>query len=214
MQVKPFLKRTPNKTQLGWIKWFLFVICLVPLARLVWLGINDALTANPVEFIERSTGFWTLFILLVTLGLSPIRLLYGLAWQLQYRRMLGLMMFFYASVHITIYLWLDYSFDWMDIIKDVSKHPYVLVGAGAYLLTLPLAITSNQYMMRRLREHWKQLHLSVYLIAILGVIHFWWLVKKDIREPLLYAIILTFLLAVRVLYKVKQVKSRLDNAKK
>lgn len=213
MNIKQILRRVPNKRQISWIKRILFTLCLIPLARLIWLGIQDDLSANPIEFIERSTGFWALFILLLTLSLSPIRMLWGTAWQLQFRRMLGLMMFFYASLHIFIYLWLDYGFNWPDIYRDIIKHPYVLVGAAAYLLTVPLAITSNQYMMQKLREHWKQLHLSVYLISILGVVHFWWLVKKDIREPLLYALILAFLLGLRLFYKMRQLKSKLDKAR-
>jgi sulfoxide reductase heme-binding subunit YedZ len=146
--------------------------------------------------------------LLVTLSLSPIRLLTGRTWQLQYRRMLGLFMFFYACLHITTYLWLDYSFIWVDIVKDIIKHPYVLVGASAFLLTLPLAITSNNFMIRLLRERWKLLHNLVYLIAILGVVHFLWLVKKDIREPLLYAAILALLLGIRIYYKILSNKAK------
>lgn len=214
MQIKQLLRRTPNKKQIGRIKFVLFVLCLVPFMRLIWLGINDGLSANPIEFVERSTGFWALFILLLTLSLSPIRLLFGYVWPLQFRRMLGLMMFFYASLHITIYLWLDYGFDWNDIVKDIIKHPYVLVGALAYLLTVPLALTSNQYMMQKLRERWKQLHLTVYLIAILGVVHFWWLVKKDIREPLFYAVVLGLLLGVRLFYKLRQIKSKSEKIRK
>ena len=207
-------RRVPSKKQMSWIKSAIFLLCLVPLVRLVWLGVNDGLGANPVEFVERSTGFWALVILLATLSLTPVRLLWGISWQLQFRRMVGLMMFFYASLHITAYLWLDYGFDWADIVKDIIKHPYVLVGAAAYLLTVPLAVTSNQYMMQVLRQHWKQLHLSVYLIATLGVVHFWWLVKKDIREPLFYALVLAVLLGIRLFYKLRQVKLKIDKARK
>ena len=214
MVVIQFLRRVPSKTQMRWIKSMLFLLCLAPIVRLVWLGINDGLGANPIELIERSTGFWTLVILLATLSLTPVRLLWGISWQLQCRRMVGLMMFFYASLHITAYLWLDYGFDWADIIKDILKHPYVLVGAAAYLLTVPLAVTSNQYMMQVLRKHWKQLHMSIYLIATLGVVHFFWLVKKDIREPLFYALVLAVLLGIRLFYKLRQVKLKVDKARK
>lgn len=203
-----FLKRAPNKTQMQWIKAFVFALCLVPLVRLFWLGFHDNLSANPIEFIERSTGFWALFILLVTLSLTPVRLITGRVWQIQLRRMLGLFMFFYACLHITTYIWLDFAFDWAEITKDIAKHPRILVGFAAFVLTIPLAVTSNNAMVKRLRERWKQLHRLVYLIAILGVIHFWWLVKIDIREPLLYAIILIVLLGIRIYYKksVKQTK--------
>ena len=214
MYLKQMFRRIPNKKQIGWIKIVLFVICLAPIARLIWLGVNDELGANPVEFIERSTGFWALLILLLTLCLTPVRLVWGVTWQLQFRRMLGLMMFFYASLHIAVYLWLDYGFDWPDIVKDIIKHPYVLVGASAYLLTVPLALTSNQYMMKKLREHWKQLHYSIYLIAMLAVVHFLWLVKKDIREPLLYALILALLLGVRLFSKLHQIKTKSNKQRK
>jgi sulfoxide reductase heme-binding subunit YedZ len=193
--------KIPDKKQISWIKAFVFLLCLIPLCRLVWLGFQDDLSANPIEFIERSTGFWALFILLATLTLTPIRLITGRVWQIKLRRMLGLFMFFYACLHITAYVWLDFSFVWADITKDIVKHPRILVGFAAFVLTIPLAITSSNAMVRRLREHWKQLHQLVYLIAILGVVHFWWLVKKDIREPLLYAIILVGLLGIRIYYK-------------
>lgn len=192
----------PSKKQLSWIKIFVFSLCLIPVSRLFYLGLQDNLSANPIEFIERSTGFWTLLILLVTLSLTPIRLLAGIAWQIQLRRMLGLLMFFYASLHISIYLWLDYSFVWADISKDIIKHPRILVGFASFVLTIPLAITSNNAMMKLLRQRWKRLHQLVYFIAILGVIHFWWLVKKDIREPLLFALILAALLGIRIYYKI------------
>lgn len=204
-----FLKKIPSKSELSKIKTLVFLICLIPLARLIWLGFYDNLTANPIEFIERSTGFWALFILLATLALTPIRLITGHAWQIQLRRMLGLFMFFYACLHVTTYVWLDFAFDWVDITKDIAKHPRILVGFAAFMLTIPLAITSTNGMMKRLRGRWKTLHQSVYLIVILAVIHFWWLVKKDIREPMLYACILMILFGVRIYcYHVKNQKLR------
>lgn len=192
-----------NKKQAGHIKSLVFIMCLTPLVRLIWLGYSDQLGANPVEFTERSTGFWSLFILILTLSLTPIRIITGRTWQLQLRRMLGLYVFFYASLHICAYLWLDYSFGWREIMRDIIEHPYVLVGFTAYLLLLPLAITSNNAMIRLMREGWKKLHQLVYLVALLGIVHFWWLVKKDIREPMFYAAILIFLLAIRLIYKFK-----------
>lgn len=201
------LKKAPSPAHVKRIKALIFLICLVPLARLFWLGFQDDLSANPVEFVERSTGYWTLFILMATLALTPLRLLSGVAWPIQLRRMLGLFMFFYACLHILTYIWLDYSFLWTDISKDIIKHPYVLVGFSAFLLTIPLALTSNNAMIRRLKERWKRLHRLVYVIAILGVVHFWWLVKKDIREPLLFAVILFFLLGIRLYFKMLQKKT-------
>jgi sulfoxide reductase heme-binding subunit YedZ len=204
-----FIKRTPSKNQMSWIKTLAFLLASFPLIRLIWLGVHDNLSANPIEFIERSTGFWALLILLITLSLTPIRLITNRVWQLQLRRMLGLFMFFYACLHIAIYLWLDFSFVWADISKDIIKHPRILLGFFAFILTIPLAITSNKAMVRRLGERWKQLHQLVYLIAILGVVHFWWLVKKDIREPLLYASILVLLLAIRIYYKKDSIITKL-----
>jgi len=183
------------------VKSVIWLLALMPLARLVWLGYNDDLTANPVEFVERSTGTWTLVILLTTLAMTPIRLITGIVWQIQLRRLLGLFMFFYACLHITTYLWLDYSFLWADIAKDIIKHPYVIVGFLAFVLTIPLALTSNNSAMRRLKSSWKKLHQLVYVIAILGVLHFWWLVKKDVTEPFYYALVLAFLLGARLYYK-------------
>ena len=198
-----FLPKILSKAQIQKVKVFVFILCLVPLIRLVWLGFNDDLTANPIEFIERSTGFWALFILLATLTLTPIRLLSNIAWPIQLRRMLGLFMFFYACLHILCYVWLDFSFNWMDITKDIAKHPRILVGFAAFVLVVPLAVTSSNAMVKRLRERWKQLHQLVYLVAILAIVHFWWLVKIDIREPMFYAFILIVLLGIRVYFKLK-----------
>lgn len=180
------------------------MLALVPLIRLLWLAFTDALGANPVEFIERSTGTWALVILLITLSLTPLKLITGVAWPLQLRRMAGLFMFFYVMLHFTAYIWLDYWFVWEDIAKDIIKHPYVLVGFTAFVLSVPLALTSNQYMMRSLKHKWKSLHRLVYLIAILGVLHFWWLVKKDIREPLIYGLFLLTLFGIRLAYKYRK----------
>lgn len=177
------------------------MLALMPLARLIVLGLQNNLTANPVEFVERSTGTWTLAILLITLSMTPIRLLTGVVWQIQFRRMMGLFMFFYACLHFTTYIWLDHWFAWADIVKDIAKHPYVLVGFSAFCLTVPLAMTSSRKMMHKLGPSWKTLHRTVYLIATLGVVHFWWLVKKDIREPLLYALALSVLFGVRIYMK-------------
>ena len=185
------------------IKALIWVLALLPLARLFWLGFNENLTANPIEFVERSTGTWTLIFLLITLSMTPIRLLTGVVWQVQLRRMLGLWMFFYACLHITTYVWLDYSFFWDEIIKDIIEHPYIIVGFSAFVLTIPLAITSNNAMVRRLKSNWKKLHQLIYIIAILAILHFWWLVKKDVTEPFYYAFALACLLSIRIYFKYK-----------
>ncbi len=192
--------KTPSQTQIKRIKKLIFLICLIPLMRLFWLGFQDDLGANPVEFIEHSTGYWALFILLVTLSLTPIRLLSKTAWVMQLRRMLGLFMFFYACLHLVIYVVLDYSLLWDEIYLDIVEHPYIIVGLLAFILTIPLALTSTNKMIKRLGKQWKTLHKTVYLIAVLGVVHFWWLVKKDIREPLLFATVLALLFLVRWFY--------------
>ena len=192
-----------NKQQIVYIKVLVWLLALTPLARLIWLGYQEDLSANPVEFVERSTGLWALIILMVTLSMTPIRLLTNQVWQVQLRRVLGLFMFFYACLHITTYVWLDFAFIWEDMVKDIAKHPRILVGFAAFMLAIPLAVTSNNAAMHRLKSKWKSLHQAVYLIAILGVVHFWLLVKKDITEPLIYALILLFLLGIRVYFKFK-----------
>jgi sulfoxide reductase heme-binding subunit YedZ len=188
---------------MAWIKAALFIAALLPLGQLVVLGVQDNLTANPVEFVTHETGTWALIMLMITLSMTPIRLLTGMVWQIQLRRMTGLFMFFYACLHFMTYVWLDHWFAWSAITEDIAEHPYVLVGFSAFALSIPLALTSNKAMVMRLRENWKRLHKLVYLIAILGVLHFWWLVKKDIREPLIYAIVLLFLLGIRIYYNRK-----------
>ena len=190
-----------NKQKINLIKVAIWLLALIPLARLIWFGFHDDLGANPVEFVERSLGLWALIILLVTLSLTPVRLLTGQLWQIQLRRLLGLFMFFYVCLHITTYVWLDFNFIWDEIVKDVAKHPRILVGFAAFVLTIPLAATSNSYMIKRLKTNWKKLHQAVYLIAILAVLHFVLLVKKDLTEPLYYAAVLAFLLGIRLYFK-------------
>ncbi len=176
-----------------------FVVCLAPLGLLIWRGFTGGLTANPIEFITHTTGWWTLAFLMITLGVTPLRRLLDMPWLLRLRRMLGLYVFFYASLHFLTWLVVDQFFDWQAIVKDIAKRPYITVGFSAFLLLLPLAATSTNAMVRRLgAARWQSLHRLVYVIAILGVVHFWWLVKKDIREPALFAMILTVLLGARL----------------
>lgn len=190
-----------NKQKINLVKVAIWLLALIPLVRLIWLGVHENLGANPIEFVERSTGLWALIILLATLSLTPVRLITGQVWVIQLRRLTGLFMFFYACLHITTYVWLDFGFVWVDIVKDVAKHPRILVGFAAFILVIPLAATSNSFMIKRLKTNWKKLHQAVYLIAILAVVHFWWLVKKDITEPLYYAIALAILLGIRLYFK-------------
>jgi sulfoxide reductase heme-binding subunit YedZ len=201
-----------NKQQIIYAKTTVWILALLPLARLFWLGFHDDLGANPIEFVEHSTGTWALVFLLLTLSMTPIRLLTGQVWQIQLRRLLGLFMFFYACLHITTYVWLDYAFIWEDIIKDIAKHPRILVGFAAFILAIPLAATSNSYMIKRLKTNWKKLHQVVYLIGILAVVHYLLLVKKDLTEPFYYAAVLIFLFGVRLYFKYKTKKLNASSA--
>lgn len=179
-------------------KPLLFLVCLLPLARLLYLGISGGLGANPIEFITRSTGTWTLVSLLLTLTVTPLRRLTGRNELIRYRRMFGLFAFFYACLHFTTYIWLDQFFDLGGILRDIYKRPFITVGFTAFLLLLPLAVTSTNAMMRRLGRRWQPLHRLVYLIALLGVLHYLWLVKKDLTPPLIYAGLLLILLSLRL----------------
>lgn len=181
-----------------YIKRFIFILSLWPLLSISINILQDTLGANPIEFIERHFGKWTLIFLCLTLSMTPLRRITNISQWILYRRMLGLFVFFYASIHLLCYIALDYHFDWVDIKNDIIKHRYVLVGFLAWLLLLPLAITSSDKMIRKLKMNWKLLHRLIYVIAILGVVHFIWLVKKDITEPLIYAAIVSILLILRL----------------
>ena len=179
-------------------KGLVFLAALIPVVKLAWLGWNDGLGANPIEKITRTTGYWTLTFLLITLTATPLRTLSGWNWPVRWRRMLGLFAFFYACLHFLTYLVLDQFFDWPAIVKDIAKRPYITVGFPAFVMLIPLAVTSTSNMVRRLGgKRWKMLHRLVYVIAIAGVVHFWWLVKKDITEPVQFAAVLAVLLGFR-----------------
>ena len=180
------------------VRFWLFLVCLIPLGRLMVLGPTGGLGANPIEFITRSTGTWTLVGLLVTLSVTPLRQLSGRAELMRYRRMLGLFTFFYACLHFVTYIWLDQFFDPAAIVRDIIKRPFITVGFSAFVLLIPLAATSTRAMMRRLGRRWQQLHRLVYVVGILGVIHFLWLVKKDMTEPLIFSAVLALLLLFRL----------------
>ncbi len=180
------------------LKPIVFILCLLPLVCLVVQGFTSDLGADPIARITHQTGLWTLILLLVTLAVTPLRRISGLLWLIQYRRMLGLFAFFYASLHMMTYVWLDQFFNWHSMLKDIVKRPFITMGATAFLLLIPLALTSTQGAIRRLGCRWRQLHRLVYISAAAGVIHFYWLVKKDVREPLIYATILAALLGFRV----------------
>ncbi|HSH29834.1 MAG TPA: protein-methionine-sulfoxide reductase heme-binding subunit MsrQ, partial [Thiohalobacter sp.] len=169
-----------------WQRVIVFLFCLLPLAWLVLQALTGALSANPIDDITDATGTWTLRLLLITLAMTPLRRLTGWKWPLRLRRMLGLFAFFYASLHLLTYLWFDQFFLWSEILVDILERPFITLGMAAYALLLPLALTSNQASQRRLRRNWRRLHRLAYPIALLGVVHYYWLVKADVREPLLY----------------------------
>ncbi|HET6566099.1 MAG TPA: protein-methionine-sulfoxide reductase heme-binding subunit MsrQ [Xanthomonadales bacterium] len=195
----------------GWLKASIFLLCLVPLAKLLLETFGVAglsLGANPVEELIHRCGIWGLNFLLVTLAITPLRKITGKAWLLRLRRMFGLFAFFYILLHFLVYAGLDQRFDVRVIIEDVIERPYITLGMTGLLLLLPLAITSTNGWMRRLGRRWQKLHWLVYVIAILGVWHFFWQVKLDIREPLVYIAILAVLLGFRLVVSWRKSRQR------
>lgn len=178
------------------LKPLVFLICLLPLARAVWMVASGA-AVNPIEFALRSTGTWTLTGLLIVLALTPLRQIFGWHGLIRYRRMLGLFAFFYAALHFTVWFALDRFFNWTGILKDLTQRPFIIAGFLALLILLALAATSTEGWMRRLKRNWGRLHKLVYLAAPLGVLHYAWLVKRDLTLPAIYAAILAFLLLWR-----------------
>jgi sulfoxide reductase heme-binding subunit YedZ len=181
------------------IKPVVFLICLIPFAILVWDTFNlENLGANPVEALTHRTGDWALRFILIVLAVTPLRQLTGQVSLVKYRRMLGLFAFFYVCQHFLVYFLLDLEFTIEYVIEDILERPYITVGFTAFLLLIPLAVTSTKKMMRRLGSRWKKLHRTVYVIGILGVVHYIWLVKADLLEPLIYSSVLALLLGFRI----------------
>ena len=182
------------------IKYFVFALALIPLVRLLVLGYLGDLTANPVEFITRSTGTWTITFLCITLSMSPMRWMSGWSGWIQLRRMLGLFTFFYAFLHFTIWYWLDHNLDAKAMIDDVIERPFITVGFLGFVCMSLLAISSNQMAMRWLGRKWSLLHRLIYLIAVLGVLHYLWhkAGKNDFEVVYIYAGIIFLLLVIRV----------------
>lgn len=188
--------RTPGKP-------LVFLAASTPLAVALAraLGLLGGLGADPIETLLHHFGEWGLRLLLVTLAITPLRRITGKARLVSYRRMLGLFAFFYVSLHFAVYLLLDQSLDLAAVLEDVLERPYITIGFTAFLLLIPLAVTSTNAMRRRLGRHWQRLHNLVYAAALLGVWHFWWGVKKDLTEPIVYATLLTALLGYRLWYR-------------
>lgn len=184
----------------GRIKPFLFALGLFPLARWFWLGFNDGLTANPVEFLTRSSGTWTLVCLLVTLAITPLRRLTGQPALVRLRRMCGLYAFFYGLLHFTTWAWWDRGLELASMVEDVFARPFITVGFTAFVLMSALAATSTQGMMRRMGRRWQALHRAVYAIGLLAILHFWWerAGKHNFAEPIVYGGVLAVLLGWRV----------------
>lgn len=188
-----------NSQRILVVKSAAWAASLAPLAWLVYRGLNDRLTANPIEFIILCTGKWTLVFLLITLAITPLRKLTGLPWLIKFRRLAGLFAFFYATLHFLTYIWLDKFFDLADMGKDIVKRPFITAGFFAFLLLVPLAATSTNRAIRRMGgRNWQRLHRLIYVSAVAAVIHFWWKVKADTSQPKLYASLLGVLLTYRL----------------
>jgi sulfoxide reductase heme-binding subunit YedZ len=187
------------------LKPLVFALCLVPLALLAWAALAGELGANPIEKVTRTLGDWALRFLVIALAVTPLRRLSGWSALARLRRMLGLYAFFYAVLHLSSYVVLDQFFAWPDIVKDIIKRPYITVGMTAFLLLVPLAVTSTDRMVKRLGgRNWRRLHRIVYVAGPLGALHYVMLVKADLREPLLYATILAVLLGYRLAATVRE----------
>ncbi|HVX65708.1 MAG TPA: protein-methionine-sulfoxide reductase heme-binding subunit MsrQ [Bryobacteraceae bacterium] len=175
-----------------------FALALVPLALLIWRAAQGELGANPIEFVTHLTGDWTIRFLIITLTITPARKLLGWPELIRFRRMLGLFAFFYGCLHFLTYLVADKFFDFAEITRDIAKRPFITVGFAGFLLLVPLAVTSTSGWIRRLGgKNWRALHRLVYVSAVAGVVHYWWLVKSDVRLPLLYGTLVAVLLAFR-----------------
>jgi sulfoxide reductase heme-binding subunit YedZ len=186
------------------LKVAVFFAALIPLALLGLKAYQGNLGANPIEVITHATGDWTLRFLLLTLSITPLRRITGWQGWIRFRRMLGLFAFFYALLHLTTWLGLDKFFDVHEMVADVLKRRFITVGMTGLLLMLPLALTSTKGWIRRLGQRWQKLHRLVYLSAVAGVIHYWWLVKADVRKPEIYAAVLFVLLGIRVIIAVRK----------
>ncbi|MFZ3288849.1 MAG: protein-methionine-sulfoxide reductase heme-binding subunit MsrQ [Telluria sp.] len=193
----------PTPRQLTLIKATLFALALLPLARMAWLTVSGQLV-EPLEFITRGSGDWVLYFLCITLALTPLRRLSGWNWLIKLRRMAGLYAFFYACLHFLAFLWFDHFFDLSEMFRDVLKRPFIAVGFSAFLLLIPLAVTSTKGMQRRLGgKRWQRLHRLIYLIAPLGILHFWWMKagKNDFAEPIVFGLVVALLLGLRLAWR-------------
>ena len=188
-----------------YFKAFIFFLCLWPIGIIISNIYYNDLGAEPVKKIMNHFGEWTLIFICLTLSMSPLKRITNLSFWIKFRRMLGLFVFFYATIHLLIYVGLDYRFDWEPIINDVLKKKYIFIGFSAWLLLIPLAITSSQKMIKLLKNNWKRLHRLIYIIAIFGSLHYIWLSKTIFFKPLVYLVIILVLLALRIKIKKRNV---------
>jgi sulfoxide reductase heme-binding subunit YedZ len=188
-----------SKSTINQIKYAFFVVCLIPFLKLIFAYCTDTTSPDPVEDITHVTGIWTLNLLIATLFISPLRKLTRWNWLACLRRTLALYAFFYAGLHMLSYLIFDQFFDWVEIGKDISRRPYMMAGMSSFVLMIPLALTSTTAMMKRMGgRNWQMLHRLAYPVAAAGVLHYFWLVKRDISNPSIYAIILLVLFCARL----------------
>ena len=200
--------QAPSPQRLKLIRLTVFLLALLPLLRVVWLGFQDRLGANPIEFVTRASGDWTLYFLCLTLAITPLRRLTGFGWLLRLRRMLGLYTFFYACLHFLCFIWFDHFFDLQEMWRDVIKRPFITMGFSAFVLLMPLAATSTDRMMRRLGRRWSMLHRLIYLIAVLAILHFWWMRagKNNFADPLMFGAIVAVLLGARIVHRWRELQ--------
>ena len=181
-----------------WIKLPVFALCLVPFGQLAWRALHHHLTANPIEYVTHQTGDWTLIFIVITLAITPARRLLRFPELIRFRRMLGLFAFFYGLLHFSTWIGLDKFFDWTEMLHDVRKRPFITAGFTGFVLMIPLALTSTAGWIRRLGgKRWLALHRLIYATAIAGVVHYYWLVKSDVRKPLFYGALVAVLLVMR-----------------
>ena len=184
-----------------YLKVVIFILSLIPIFYIIYQILTNQLGPEPIKDITHHTGKWTLYFIVITLAMTPLKKMTKLNIWINYRRMFGLFIFFYASVHLMTYVGLDYRFDLASIGDDIIKKKYIFIGFSAWLLLIPLAITSNKRMMKILKNKWKKLHRLIYLISLCGAIHYLWLVKRDLTEPLIFLTVILILLALRFKFK-------------
>jgi sulfoxide reductase heme-binding subunit YedZ len=184
-----------------YLKIVIFTLSLVPIFYIIYQILTNQLGPEPIKDITHHTGKWTLYFIVITLAMTPLKKITKLNIWINYRRMFGLFIFFYASVHLMTYVGLDYRFDLESIGDDIIKKKYIFIGFSAWLLLIPLAVTSNKRMMKILKAKWKKLHRLIYLISLCGAIHYLWLVKRDLTEPIIFLTVILILLALRFKFK-------------